>query len=70
MAKIEKSPLSEPSSMNTKEQVGVSNGIKKPSVRKELAMLKIEARKINKLKNKERAPLIKSLKGKDSIERR
>ena len=55
MAKIEKSPLSEPSSMNTKEQVGVTNGIKKTSVRKELAMLKIEAKKLDELKTKEKA---------------
>lgn len=50
VAKIEKSPLSEPSSKTTKMQEGVSNGVKKPSVKKELAELKIEAKKLDELK--------------------
>lgn len=52
VAKIEKSPLSEPSS---KMQEGVSKGIEKPSVKKELAELKIEAKKLDELKTKEKA---------------
>lgn len=55
VAKIEKSPLSEPSSMTSKVQEGVSKGIKKPSVKKELAELKIEAKKLDDLKTKEKA---------------
>lgn len=55
VAKIEKSPLSEPSSMTSKVQEGVSKGIKKPSVKKELAKLKIEAKKLDDLKTKEKA---------------
>lgn len=55
VAKIEKSPLSEPSSKTTKMQEGVSKGIEKPSVKKELAELKIEAKKLDELKTKERA---------------
>lgn len=55
VAKIEKSPLSEPSSMTLKMQEGVSKGIKKPSVKKELAKLKIEAKKLDDLKTKEKA---------------
>lgn len=55
VAKIEKSPLSEPSSMTSKVQEGVSKGIKKPSVKKELAELKFEAKKLDDLKTKEKA---------------
>ncbi len=55
VAKIEKSPLSEPSSKTTKMQEGVSKGTKKPSVKKELAELKIEAKKLDELKTKEKA---------------
>ena len=55
VAKIEKSPLSEPSSKTTKMQEGVSKGIKKTSVKKELAELKIEAKKLDELKTKEKA---------------
>lgn len=44
MAKTEKNPLSEPSSTTFKMQEGVSNGKKKPSVKKELAELKVEAK--------------------------
>lgn len=54
VAKIEKSPLSEPSSKTSKMQEGVSKGIKKPSVKKELAELKIEAKKLDELKTKEK----------------
>lgn len=55
VAKTEKSPLSEPSLMTSKMQEGVSKGAKKPSVKKELAELKIEARKLDELKTKEKA---------------
>lgn len=55
VAKTEKSPLSEPSSMTSKMQEGVSKGMKKPSVKKELAELKIEAKKLDDLKTKEKA---------------
>lgn len=55
VAKTEKSPLSEPSSTTSKMQEGVSKGAKKPSVKKELAELKIEARKLDELKTKEKA---------------
>ena len=55
VAKTEKSPLSEPSSMTSKMQEGVSKGVKKPSVKKELAELKIEAKKLDDLKTKEKA---------------
>jgi len=55
VAKTEKSPLSEPSSMTSKMQEGVSKGMKKPSVKKELAELKIEAKKLDELKTKEKA---------------
>lgn len=55
VAKTEKSPLSEPSSTTSKMQEGVSKGVKKPSVKKELAELKIEAKKLDDLKTKEKA---------------
>lgn len=55
VAKTEKSPLSEPSLMTSKMQEGVSKGAKKPSVKKELAELKVEARKLDELKTKEKA---------------
>ena len=54
VAKIEKSPLSEPSLTISKMQEGVSKGIKKTSVKKELAELKVEAKKLDDLKNKEK----------------
>lgn len=54
VAKIDKSPLSEPFSKNLKMQEGVSKGIKKPSVKKELAELKVEAKKLDELKTKEK----------------
>lgn len=54
VAKIEKSPLSEPSSKTSKMQEGVSKGEKKPSVRKELAELKVEAKKLDEIKSKEK----------------
>ena len=54
VAKTEKSPLSEPSSTTSKMQEGVSKGVKKPSVKKELAELKIEAKKLDELKTKEK----------------
>ncbi len=55
VAKTEKSPLSEPSLTTSKMQEGVSKGIKKPSVKKELAELKVEAKKLDELKTKEKA---------------
>ena len=55
VAKTEKSPLSEPSSTTSKMQEGVSKGIKKPSVKKELAELKVEAKKLDELKTKEKS---------------
>lgn len=55
VAKTEKSPLSEPSLMTSKMQEGVSKGIKKSSVKKELAELKVEAKKLDELKTKEKA---------------
>ena len=54
VAKAEKSPLLEPSLMTLKTQEGVSKGVKKTSVKKELAELKVEANKLNELKNKEK----------------
>lgn len=55
VAKTEKSPQSEPSSTTSKMQEGVSKGMKKPSVKKELAELKVEAKKLDELKTKEKA---------------
>ena len=55
VAKTEKSPLSEPSLTISKMQEGVSKGFKKPSVKKELAELKVEAKKLDELKTKEKA---------------
>ncbi len=73
MAKMEKDPLSEPSSTTSKMQEGVSNGTKKPSVKKELAELKVEAKKLDEQKSKEKVvaniPIVqnnKKLKGKSS----
>ena len=54
VAKTEKSPLSKPSSMTLKMQEGVSKGATKPSVKKELADLKVEAEKLDNQKNKEK----------------
>lgn len=54
MAKTEKSPLLEPSLTTSKMQEGVSKGAKKPSVKKELAELKVEAKKLDEQKSKER----------------
>ena len=54
LAKTEKDPLSEPSSTTSKMQEGVSNGKKKPSVKKELAELKVEAKKLDEQKSKEK----------------
>ncbi len=54
VAKTEKNPLSEPSLTTSKMQEGVSKGIKKPSVKKELAELKVEAKKLDELKTKEK----------------
>lgn len=45
MAKTEKGPQSEPSLTTSKVQEGVSKGKRKNSVRKELAKLKVEAKK-------------------------
>lgn len=55
VAKTEKSPLSEPFSMISKMQEGVSKGVKKPSVKKELAELKVEAKKLDEIKTKEKS---------------
>lgn len=57
VAKTEKSPLSKPSSMNSKMQEGVSKGAKKPSVKKELAKLKVEAKKLDEQKSKEKSAI-------------
>lgn len=54
VAKTEKNPLSEPSSMTSKMQEGVSKGAKKPSIKKELAECKVEAKKLDELKTKEK----------------
>lgn len=54
VAKTEKSPLSKPSFKTSKMQEGVSKGAKKPSVKKELAELKVEAEKLDNSKTKER----------------
>lgn len=56
VAKVEKSPLSEPSLKTSKMQEGVSKGSKskKPSIKKELAELKIEAKKLDEMKVKEK----------------
>ena len=54
VAKTEKSPLSKPSSMTSKMQEGVSKEVTKPSVKKELAELKIEAEKLDNQKSKEK----------------
>lgn len=54
VAKTEKSPLSKPSLMTSKMQEGVSKEATKPSVKKELAELKIEAEKLDNQKNKEK----------------
>ena len=47
VAKTEKSPLSKPSLTTSKMQEGVSKEVKKTSVKKELAELKIEADKLD-----------------------
>jgi hypothetical protein len=49
-----KSPQSEPSSITSKMQEGVSKGEKKPSVRKELAKLKVEVQKVEETRAKEK----------------
>ena len=54
VAKTEKSPLSKPSSMTSKMQEGVSKEVTKPSVKKELAELKVEAEKLDNQKNKDK----------------
>lgn len=54
VAKTEKSPLSKPSSMTSKTQEGVSKEVTKPSVKKELAELKVEAEKLDTQKSKEK----------------
>ena len=54
LAKTEKSPQSEPSSITSKMQEGVSKGEKKPSVRKELARLKVEVEKREEVRAKEK----------------
>lgn len=52
-----KSPQSEPSLTTSKMQEGVSKGVKKPSVRKELAKLKDEAKKLDESKAKEKVDI-------------
>lgn len=54
LAKTEKSPQSEPSSITSKMQEGVSKGEKKTSVRKELAKLKVEVEKREEVRAKEK----------------
>lgn len=54
LAKTEKNPQSEPSSITSKMQEGVSKGEKKPSVRKELAKLKVEVEKREEVRAKEK----------------
>ena len=54
VAKTEKSPLSKPSLTTSKMQEGVSKEVKKPSVKKELAELKIEADKLDSQKKKKK----------------
>ena len=54
VAKTEKSPLSKPSLMTSKMQEGVSKEATKPSVKKELAELKVEAEKLDNQKNKDK----------------
>ena len=54
LAKTEKNPQSEPSSITSKMQEGVSKGEKKPSVRKELARLKVEVEKREEVRAKEK----------------
>ena len=54
LAKTEKSPQSEPSSITSKMQEGVSKGEKRPSVRKELAKLKNEVDKREEVRAKEK----------------
>lgn len=55
LAKTEKNPQSEPSSTTSKMQEGVSKGEKKPSVRKELAKLKVEVEKREEIRAKEKS---------------
>ena len=55
LAKTEKSPQSEPSSKTSRMQEGVSKGEKKPSVRKELAKLKVEVEKREEVRVKEKS---------------
>lgn len=69
VAKIEKSPLSEPSSMTSKMQEGVSKGVKKPSVKKELAEVKIEAKKLDEQKNNNKVLKFKETKEKVEFKR-
>ena len=54
VAKTEKSPLSKPSLTTSKMQEGVSKEVTKPSVKKELAELKIEADKLDSQKTKQK----------------
>lgn len=54
LAKTEKNPQSEPSSTTSKTQEGVSKIGKKPSVRKELAKLKIKAQEQEEIRVKEK----------------
>ena len=54
VAKTEKSPLSKPSLTTSKMQEGVSKEVKKTSVKKELAELKIEADKLDSQKTKQK----------------
>ena len=54
VAKTEKSPLSKPSLTTSKMQEGVSKEVRKPSVKKELAELKIEADKLDTQKTKQK----------------
>ena len=63
LAKIEKSPLSKPSLMSLKMQEGVSKEEKKPSVKKELAELKVVAENLDNLKSKDKNNIISKTPG-------
>lgn len=70
LAKTEKSPQSEPSSTTSKMQEGVSKVEKKPSVRKELAKLKVEVEKREEIRAKEKSNVkVVTLKAKTKTDR-
>ncbi|MBQ9298830.1 MAG: PcfB family protein [Clostridia bacterium] len=69
-AKTEKSPLLEPSLMNSKTQEKGAKVKKRPSVRKELAKLKIEAKILDEKKTKEKAISKQINKGKNKTNKK